>query len=114
MAYDLASTIRQAMAGSSIKSALAENGNGRVADALAAGRFDGFKSSIETFDFDAWRKRIAQSDKYPGAGPFGHDKGLRLATILDLDVSQLSRYEIEDLVVETVAILHEAAVRSLE
>lgn len=114
IAYDLASTIRQTMTGSSIKSALAESGNGRAAEALTAGRFDGFKSSIETFDFDAWRKRIAQSDKYPGAGPFGHDKGLRLATILDLDVSQLSRYEIEDLVVETVAILHEAAVRSLD
>lgn len=113
LAFGLASTIRQAMAGSSIKAALAENGNGHAADALKAGRFDGFKSSFETFDFDAWKERIAQSDKYPGAGPFGHDKGLRLATILDLDVSQLNRYEIEDLVVDTVAILHEAAVRSL-
>lgn len=114
MAYDLASTIRQAMTGSSVKSALAESGNGRAAAALTAGRFDGFKSSIEKFDFDAWKDRIEQSDQHPGAGPFGHDRGLRLATILDLDVSALSRYEIEDLVVETVAILHEAAVRSLD
>lgn len=81
---------------------------------MTAGRYDGFKFSIEDFDFDAWRERIAQSGKYPGAGPFGYDEGLRLATILDLNVSQLSRYEIEDLVVETVAILHEAAVRSLD
>lgn len=113
MAYVLANTIRQSMTGSSIKSALAENGNVRAADALTAGRFDGFKSSFESFDFDAWKRRIAQSDKYPGAGPFGHDKGLRLATILDLDVSRLNRHEIENLVVDTVAILHEAAARSL-
>lgn len=113
LAYDLACQIRQDMMGSSIKSALVKRGVGRAADALTAGKFDGFKFSIEDFDFEAWRERIAQSGKYPGAGPFGYDKGLRLATILDLNVSRLSRYEIENLVVETIAILHEAAVRNL-
>lgn len=114
LAFDLASRIRHAMTGSSLKEALAGRGFGRIADALGAGRHDGFKSSAESFDFEAWSQRIAHSEKYPGSGPFGNDRGLRLATILDLDVTSLTRHDIETLLAETVSILHDAASQSLE
>ena len=92
---------------------LSSRGLESVAIALSGGRYDGFKRPADTFDFEEHRQHILQVETYPGAGPFGGDKGLRIATILDLDVTSLTRHDIENLVSETVAILHAAAEQNL-
>src|SRR5699024_8527332 len=109
LAFDLASRIRTSMSFSSLKRDLSTRVPERVTEALSGGRFDGFKSSAATFDFEKHRQQIEQAENYPGAGPFGSDKGLRIATILDLDVSTLTRHDIENLLAEIVSVLHEAA-----
>ena len=114
LAFDLASRIHESMSFSSLKEELSAKGLERVANALSGGRYDGFKAPADAFDFDAHRRKIAHLQKYPGAGPFGSDKGLRIATILDLDVTLLTRNDVEDLVVEIVTILFAAASRELE
>lgn len=113
LAFDLASRIQQSMSCSSLKEELSSRGLESVANALSGGRYDGFKRPADTFDFEEHRQHIMQAETYPGAGPFGSDKGLRIATILDLDVTSLTRHDIENLVAETLAILHTAAERNL-
>lgn len=114
LAFNLASRIHQSMSCSSLKEELSKRGLESVASALSGGRYDGFKRPAGTFDFDEHRQQIEDAEKYPGAGPFGSDKGLRIATILDLDVTSLTRYDVADLIAETVSILHAAAASNLD
>lgn len=114
LAFDLASRVRRAMSGSSFKETLAGRGFNRLTGAVSAGKHDGFKSSTELFDFDAWNQRVARSEKCHVAGPFGNDRGFRLATTPDPEQSTLTRNGIEEPVVEIVSILYEAASQTLE
>lgn len=114
LAFNLASRIHQSMSCSSLKEELSKRGLESGASALSGGRYDGFKRPAVTFDFDEHRQQIEDAEKYPGAGPFGSDKGLRIATILDLDVTSLTRHDVEDLIAKTVSILHAAAASNLD
>lgn len=112
LAFDLASKIRRSMSCSVLKEELSNRQMDSIAAALSGGRHDGFKSPAASFDFDAHLRLIEQAESYPGAGPFGSDKGLRISTILALDVTALTRNDVEKLIAETISILHTAAARS--
>lgn len=114
LAFELASDIRQSMSCSSLKEELSDKGLDRIAHSLNGGRHDGFKSPASSFDFAEHLQLIERTSSYPGAGPFGSDKGLRISTIMDLDVTSLTRHDVEELIIETVFILHAAAARNLE
>lgn len=102
------------MSCSSLKEELSDKGLDRIAHSLNGGRHDGFKSPASSFDFAEHLQLIERTSSYPGAGPFGSDKGLRISTIMDLDVTSLTRHDVEELIIETVFILHAAAARNLE
>ena len=114
LAFDLASKIRSSMSCSALKEELSNRQMDSIAAALSGGKHDGFKSPAASFDFDAQLRLIVQTESYPGAGPFGSDKGLRISTILALDVTALTRNDVEKLIAETISILHAAAAKSLE
>ncbi|MGO1315682.1 MAG: hypothetical protein ACTMIR_01385 [Cellulomonadaceae bacterium] len=92
LASRLAHGIRDVMSFSSLHSELVGRGLGKVAESLSGGRHNGFKAG----------------------GAFGSDKGLRLATILDLDTSELTRCEISDLVLTILGTLHDAASKAAQ
>lgn len=113
-AFDRAVGIREALRCSTIQQMLKSQGLGDLSESLSGGRFDGFKSDIDAFDFENHSALIGNSDRYPGAGPFGYDWGRRLASILSLDTAGLNREQVQELVFRVVSHLREAARNQLD
>ena len=87
---------------------LSRVGHTRLADALSVRRYDGFNRPTVDFDFEAWVEAINENARYPRTGVFFHDKGRRLATIIDLEVQDLSRDDLADLVTSIIGFLEDA------
>lgn len=111
LAFELASKIRVEMGLGFLSTTMNQKGLGHLVHGLSGGKHDGFKKDIFETDFDEWKRLMQEEEDYPGAGPFGSDRGLRLATILSLDVTSMTRKDIAILVSEIVKILHSAASR---
>lgn len=109
LAFDLAKELQPALALSSLRNELGLRIDGRIIDSLSASRHDGFRQPLRDFDFDLWADRLQNDPRNPTGGFFGNDAGLRLSSILDLDVSDLTRHDVEELVEATVDILQSAA-----
>lgn len=109
LAYDLAQQIHSVMGRDYISAELAVLGQHAAANALMKRRNNGFNKSPESFDFESWAGQIDGASRYPRSGVFFHDKGRRLSTVLDLDVSMLTRHELKGTVVSIIDILESAA-----
>lgn len=114
LAFDLAWDIRAGMGYKHISEELEKRGLTKAAEALSVRSFDGFNKSVEDFDFQAWAGRIDATAPYPRSGVFFHDKGCRLATIIDVEITELTRYELKDMVVAIIEILHASARNAVE
>lgn len=109
LAFELAQQIHGVMGREHISNELVWRGQDAAASALSARNNDGFNKSPENFDFESWTERINGESRYPRSGIFFHDKGRRLSTVLDLDVSTLTRHDLKNLVVSIIDILNSAA-----
>lgn len=109
LAFELAWGIREAMGYQYLSGELGRKGQTQLSEALSARNHDGFNKPVSDFDFQAWAESINGDGRYPRTGAFFHDKGRRLATILDLEVKDLTRQDLASLVVSVMQILVNAA-----
>lgn len=111
-AFRVARSLRQSMAASGLVQELAKRGLTQLSSHLDGGKHDGFRRSVADFDFEDWAARIVGLEgKYPSSGVFGYDRGTRLSTILNLDIAGLTRTDVQNLMIETVSVLADAAER---
>ncbi|MEU9742525.1 hypothetical protein AB0E12_25400 [Micromonospora chersina] len=102
-AHDLAVALRPAMMLPVIRDVLATQGHTKLADALQVDQRDGLRGPADPAVLDEWRTQIASGNQPSRRHPvFYNDRGLRLATQLRLDVTQLTRYDLADLTVEVL------------
>lgn len=109
-AHKLAWEIKESLGADVIREALASEGHLKVAQALttSARHPDGFKKDVAKFNFEAWEKQTSDSPRVPRSELFFSDlQGRRAATILYLNVSELSRFDIADAIVSVLANLQQ-------
>jgi hypothetical protein len=109
-AHDLAVALQPAMILPTIREALTRRGHTKLAAALRADRHDGLSGPADPAVLNEWRAQIVDGDEPSRRHPvFFHDRGLRLATQLRVDVKQLTRYDLADLTMEILDHLVEHA-----
>lgn len=109
LAFDLAHRIHSVMGREHIVDQLVARGQLAAAEAIQPRQNDGFNRPVAGFSFEHWPGRIAREETYPGGGVFYHDKGIRLATIIEVDVTELLRRDLQEMIVSIIEILHAAA-----
>ncbi|MFD1364428.1 PDDEXK-like family protein [Actinoplanes sichuanensis] len=109
-AHDLAVQLQPAMVLSAVRMALIDQGRNRLAAALSADENDGLARRPTPEILAAWRARLAAGEKPRRRHPvFFHDRGLRLATQLRADATELTRNDLAQL---TVSVLDHLVARA--
>jgi hypothetical protein len=109
-AHDLAVALQPAMTLTTLRDVLARRGHGQLAAAFLDDPSDGLSHPAAPTVLDQWRKRLTNGDEPPGGHPvFFHDRRLRLATQLRLDVTQVTRSDLATITTEILDHLVEHA-----
>ena len=112
-AHDLAVGLWPAMVLPSVQDALVRSGRSDLADALRAGRHDGLRSRPKSTTLAEWRAQLESDASPSGNHPvFRQDRGRRLATQFELEVTRINRTDLADLMLVVLDHLVEHARRS--
>lgn len=116
-AHTLAWEINEFMGSDYIRETLATEEHLKVAQALTTSSRhpNGFKKDTTKFDFAEWKKQAAESPRASSSEVFFSDlKGRRAATILYLDVTDLTRFDIADAIVRVLSNLQQGILQAAE
>lgn len=112
-AHDLAVGLWPAMVLPSVRDALVRSGRSDLAAALSAGRHDGLRHRAESTTLAQWRAQLESDASPSGSHPvFRQDRGRRLATQLELQVTGINREDLAELMLVVLDHLVEHARRS--
>lgn len=113
LAFGLAAPMYSTMGHENIMKELVSRGQTKVARALIPRPNDGLNTSVENFNFEEWARQLAHETRYPRGGLFYHDKGKRLASVLYLDVTELTRIDLVAMATTILEVLHNAAQQTI-
>lgn len=97
-AHDHATKLRHLMRGDALLAHLERLGQWRLAKSLRPSKVDGFRREPDDDTLARWRRLVeAEKTGRQDHPVYFHDRGLRLATQFELDVSRITRADLQDL-----------------
>jgi hypothetical protein len=103
-AHDLALGMRHDLTCSALRQALLTAGQDELSAVVRPWRrtFDGLRGDAGEADLAAWRAHVLAHDTHGAHPAFFHDWGRRLASQIEVDVTQLTRHQLRELLITSL------------